>query len=151
MRKLFFTLLYCLLLSQYSSGQTDSKSDGTGSANPVDSPQSKQSKGLSSDIYEKDPDEDKKSISAKVKLLREMGEIEVFFEGKDKGPYVLKEGPNLGLYKDRLMKSQKSKDQKANVKIEKDFIVSVELPEVKEKPKDSKSDVDSVLDSILKK
>jgi hypothetical protein len=147
MRKLFFILLYCLFLSQYSLGQSDS----AGSTNPVDSPQSKQSKGLSSDIYEKDPDEDKKSISAKVKLLREMGEIEVFFEGKDKGPYVLKEGPNLGLYKDRLMKSQKSKDQKANVKIEKDFIVSVELPEVKEKPKDSKSDVDSVLDSILKK
>lgn len=122
----------------------------TGSKN--DSPQSSApKKGLSTEIYEKDPNEDNKTINAKVNLIREMGDIEVFFDGKDKGPYILKEGPNLGLYKERLIKSQKSKDLKASVKIEKDYIVSVEVTENKEKPKSQKSDVDSVLDSVFKK
>lgn len=143
MRILIFTLFFLSL--NHSFAQTDSSLNN-------DSPQSsKQSKGLSADIYEKDPNEDKKSINAKVTLIREMGDIEVFFDGKDKGPYILKEGPNVGLYKERLIKSQKSKDLKAAVKIEKDYIVSVDVIEVKEKPKDAKSDVDSVLDSVFKK
>lgn len=138
---------------QLSFGQDDS-------SQKIDSPQvspsgpaspSGPSNKLSADIYEKDANEDKKSLSSKVNFIREMGEIEVFFDGQDKGPYILKEGPNLGLYKDRLIKSQKSKELKVNVKVEKDYIVSVELSETKEKPKDSKSDVESVLDSVFKK
>lgn len=143
MRNLIFVLFFLSLNHSFAQSDSSAKND---------SPQSnKQGKGLSSDIYEKDPDEDKKSINAKVTLIREMGDIEVFFDGKDKGPYILKEGPNLGLYKERLIKSQKSKDLKASVKIEKDYIVSVEVSEPKEKPKDAKSDVDSVLDSVFKK
>lgn len=135
---------------QLSFGQDDS-------SQKIDSPQispsspSGPSNKLSADIYEKDANEDKKILSSKVNFIREMGEIEVFFDGQDKGPYILKEGPNLGLYKDRLIKSQKSKELKVNVKVEKDYIVSVELSETKEKPKDSKSDVESVLDSVFKK
>lgn len=144
MRKLVLTFTF--LLFSYSLVKAQDSSHNN------DSPQSNApKKGLSTDIYEKDPNEDNKTISAKVNLIREMGDIEVFFDGKDKGPYILKEGPNLGLYKDRLIKSQKSKDLKASVKIEKDYIVSVEISENKEKPKSSKSDVDSVLDSVFKK
>lgn len=144
MRNLILT--FAILIFSYSLAQAQD----SGSTN--DSPQSNTpKKGLSADIYEKDPNEDNKTINAKVNLIREMGDIEVFFDGKDKGPYILKEGPNLGLYKERLIKSQKSKDLKASVKIEKDYIVSVEVSENKEKPKNTKSDVDSVLDSVFKK
>lgn len=144
MRKLVLTFTFLLFSCSLVKAQDSSHNN--------DSPQSKPpKKGLSTDIYEKDPNEDNKTINAKVNLIREMGDIEVFFDGKDKGPYILKEGPNLGLYKERLIKSQKSKDLKASVKIEKDYIVSVEVSENKEKPKSSKSDVDSVLDSVFKK
>ncbi len=145
---ILFLFSFQLSLGQdVSLGQDDS-------SQKIDSPQvnpSSPSKKLSADIYEKDTNEDKKNLNSKVSLIREMGEIEVFFEGQDKGPYILKEGPSLGLYKERLIKSQKSKEIKVNVKIEKDYIVSVELTETKEKPKDSKSDVESVLDSVFKK
>ncbi|MCK6597809.1 MAG: hypothetical protein L6Q37_05550 [Bdellovibrionaceae bacterium] len=105
---------------------------------------------LSSQIFEADDKEDKKSFSAKVKMIREMGDIEVFFEGKDKGPFMLPESSSLGLYKERLIKSQKSKNQNVKVKIEKDNITSVELDEATQN-KTPKENVDSVIDSMLKK
>lgn len=144
MRKLIFNLAFLIFIQPAVYAQDMGQKN--------DSPQSApQKKGLSSEIYEKDSNEDNRTINAKVHLIREMGDIEVFFDGKDKGPYILKEGPNLGLYKERLIKSQKSKDLKASVKIEKDYIVSVEVSESKEKPKSQKSEVDSVLDSVFKK
>lgn len=146
MRKIVLLTLYWLLPSSALLAQESVQK------HKVDSPQSVKSKKLSSDIYEKEPSQDKRTLSAKVKLVREYGEeIEVFLEGKDKGPFRLKEGPSLGLYKERLIKSQKSKDLKANISLNKDFIVSVEIPKAAPQTNNSKSDVDSVLDSILKK
>lgn len=145
MRKLIFNLTFLIFIQPAVYAQDmGQKHDSPQSASPKKG-------GLSSDIYEKDPTEDNRTINAKVHLIREMGDIEVFFDGKDKGPYILREGPNLGLYKERLIKSQKSKDLKASVKIEKDYIVSVEVSESKEKPQSQKSEVDSVLDSVFKK
>jgi hypothetical protein len=148
---ILFLFSFQLLFGQDDTSQKiDSPQVSPASPASPSSPSGPSNK-LSADIYEKDANEDKKSLSSKVNFIREMGEIEVFFDGQDKGPYILKEGPNLGLYKDRLIKSQKSKELKVNVKVEKDYIVSVELSETKEKPKDSKSDVESVLDSVFKK
>ncbi len=104
--------------------------------------------GLSADIYEKE--DSSFSFTAHVNMIRETDVIEVFFEGKNKGPYLLKEGPNLGLYKERLAKSQKNKTQTVSVKTTDDVITAVEIVEIKKDEK-KKSDYDAILDDILKK
>ncbi|MBL7555155.1 MAG: hypothetical protein JNM24_04975 [Bdellovibrionaceae bacterium] len=109
----------------------------------------KKSKGLSADIYEKE-DSAVKSFTGHVNLIRETDTVEVFFDGKYKGPYLLKDDPNLGAFKEKLIKSQKNKNQNVTVKVSEDVITSVELVENKA-PQQKKSDTDSVLDDILKK
>lgn len=106
---------------------------------------------LSADIYEKE--DTTVSFSSRPTLIRETDIIEVFFEGKNKGPYILKDGPSLGLFKERLIKSQKNKNQSVNIKINDDVITSVDLAEAKAAPSEEKkkSDLDSVLDDMLKK
>ncbi|MBL7543534.1 MAG: hypothetical protein JNL11_06935 [Bdellovibrionaceae bacterium] len=104
---------------------------------------------LSADIYEKE-ESSTVSFSGRVNLIRETDIIEVFFDGKNKGPYVLKEGPSLGELKEKLIKSQKNKNQNVNVKITDDVITSVELTESKA-PANKKSDLNSVLDDMIKK
>lgn len=108
----------------------------------------KKPKPLSADIYEKE--DTVKSFSAHVNLIRETDTIEVFFDGNNKGPYILKDDPNLGVFKEKLIKSQKNKNQNVTVKINEDVITSVELTENKAATQ-KKSDMDSVLDDILKK
>lgn len=108
----------------------------------------KTSNKISADIYEKE--DTSSAFSAHVNLIRETDVIEVFFNGKNKGPYLLKDNPNLGVFKERLAKSQKNKNQTVTVKIVDDVITSVELVEVKATEK-KKSDLDSVLGDILKK
>lgn len=129
---LFFYLLFSL------SAYTEEN-------NQIPNPQ--KSSTLSADIYEKT--QDTKSFSDKVNLIRESDTIEVFFQGKIKGPFVLKDGPELGLFKERLIKSQKSQNQKVTVKIVDDTITSVVLEESKSQNK--KDDMKGVLDDILKK
>lgn len=116
------------------------ESDGT--------PRSQKPKGLNADIYEKE-EAAVTSFTGHVNLIRETDTIEVFFDGKNKGPYVLKDDPNLGAFKEKLVKSQKNKNQNVTVKIREDVITSVELAEIKTPEK--KSDTESVLDDILKK
>ena len=101
------------------------------------------------EIYEKE-ESTKGSFTAHVTTIRESETVEVFFDGKNKGPYILKDDPNLGVFKERLVKSQKKKDQTVNVKTTDDVITGVELVEVKATEK-KKSDLDSVLSDILKK
>ena len=72
--------------------------DGNGDAG------SKKPKVLSTDIYEKE-ESAVKSLTGHVNLIRETDTIEVFFDGKDKGPFLLKDDPNLGVFKERLVKS----------------------------------------------
>tara|TARA_B110001454_G_scaffold219202_1_gene252017 strand:+ start:109692 stop:110135 length:444 start_codon:yes stop_codon:yes gene_type:complete len=108
----------------------------------------KKSQTMSADIYEKE--DSVKSFSGHVNLIRETDTIEVFFDGKNKGPYILKDDPNLGAFKEKLIKSQKNKNQNVTVKISEDVITGVELVEIKAAEK-KKSDIDSVLDDILKK
>lgn len=103
---------------------------------------------LAVEIYEKE--ETVKSFSAHVSMIRETDTIEVFFDGKNKGPYILKDGPELGALKEKLIKSQKNKNQNVTVKVNEDVITSVDLVEIKA-PTQKKSDIDSVLDDILKK
>jgi len=117
--------------------------DGNGDAG------SKKPKVLSTDIYEKE-ESAVKSLTGHVNLIRETDTIEVFFDGKDKGPFLLKDDPNLGVFKERLVKSQKNKNQNVTVKVTEGVITSVELVENKA-PQQKKSDTDSVLDDILKK
>ena len=131
LRPLLFTTFIIVSLSSYAN-------EGTG----------KKSTGMSTDIYEKE--DDAKSFSAHVNLIRETDVIEVFFDGNNKGPYLLKDSPNLGLFKERLAKSQKNKNQNVTVKITDDVITDVEISEIKAKVQ-KKSDLDSVLDDILKK
>ena len=109
---------------------------------------SKKSKALSADIYEKE-ESAVKSFTGRVNLIRETDTIEVFFDGKNKGPYILKDDPNLGAFKEKLVKSQKNKNQNVTVKLSEDVITGVELVEIKAPEK--KSDTESVLDDILKK
>jgi hypothetical protein len=119
--------------------------------NPKDSGEEgmpKKAKAMSADIYEKE--DAAKSFSGHVSLIRETDTIEVFFDGKNKGPYILKDDPNLGVFKEKLIKSQKNKNKNVTVKISDDAITSVELVEIKAAEK-KKSDMDSVLDDILKK
>lgn len=103
---------------------------------------------LNSDIYEKE--DDTKTLTGKVKIIRDMESVEVFLETKPSGPFLLKEGPSLGLFKERLIKSQKSSNRTVTIKIKNDYIESVELAPESKKP-DSKENMDSVLDSIFKK
>ncbi|OYZ15213.1 MAG: hypothetical protein B7Y39_16460 [Bdellovibrio sp. 28-41-41] len=108
----------------------------------------KKAKAMSADIYEKE--DAVTSFTGHVNLIRETDTIEVFFDGKNKGPYILKEGPSLGAFKEKLIKSQKNKNQNVTVKVTDDAITSVEIVEIKAVEK-KKSDMDSVLDDILKK
>lgn len=108
-----------------------------------------QSSGLSADIYEKE--DPVSSFSGHVNLIRETDVIEVFFDGPKKGPFILKDDGNLGLFKGRLAKSQTSKNQNVTVQIKDDVITGVELVDAKSAPDDKKSDLDSVLSDILKK
>lgn len=103
---------------------------------------------LSADIYEKE--DSSSSFTAHVNLIRETDVLEVFFDGKNKGPYLLKDNASLGLFKERLSKSQKNKAQTVTVKITDEVITSVELVEIKKAEKKN-GDLDSVLDDILKK
>lgn len=118
-----------------------------GAEKPGDKPPNKPN-NLTADVYEKE--DASVSFSAHVNLIRETDVIEVFFDGKNKGPFLLKDGPNIGLFKERLTKSQKKKEQNVTVKATEDVITSVELVEIKDQEK-KKSDLDSVLDDILKK
>ncbi len=105
---------------------------------------------LSADIYEKE--DSSSSFTAAVKLIRETDVIEVFFDSpKNKGPYLLKDSPNLGVFKERLSKSQKNKGQTVIVNLADDVITNVELTEKKAAEEKKKSDLDSVLDDMLKK
>jgi hypothetical protein len=115
----------------------------------ADDANDKKQKAMSADIYEKE-EPATKSFSGRVNMIRETDTIEVFFDGKHKGPFILKDDPNLGLFKERLAKSQKNKNQNVSVKISDEVITSVELVEIKA-PANKKSDMDSVLDDILKK
>ncbi|GEM_PF-3505513 len=133
---LLFIVSFCVVESAHAQ-------DGGGEGG------AKKSKGLSADIYEKE-DSAVKSFTGHVNLIRETDTVEVFFDGKYKGPYLLKDDPNLGAFKEKLIKSQKNKNQNVTVKVSEDVITSVELVENKA-PQQKKSDTDSVLDDILKK
>jgi hypothetical protein len=124
------------------------ESDGEKTDKKTAAPQAAKSHGLSADVYEKE--DSITSFSAHVNMIRETDVIEVFFDGKNKGPYLLKDDPNLGAFKERLAKSQKNKNQTVTVKVNDDVITNVELTEIKAVEK-KKSDLDSVLSDILKK
>lgn len=136
LRRLMTTLVF--IVSLFSVNTVYGQDDST----------PKKAKAMSADIYEKE--DVVKSFSGHVNLIRETDTVEVFFDGKNKGPYVLKEGPNLGAFKEKLIKSQKNKSQNVTVKVSEDAITSVEIVEIKPVDK-KKSDMDSVLDDILKK
>lgn len=111
---------------------------------------SQEKTGASADIYEKE-ESATKSFSARVNMIRETDVIEVFFDGSSKGPFLLKDDPNLGIFKERLTKSQKNKSQSVNVQVKDEVITNVELAEAKAAPQNKKSDLNTVLDDILKK
>lgn len=140
LRQAALALLFIVSLNGVKSVQAQ---EGSGEAS------TKKSKGLSADIYEKE-ESAVKSFTGHVNLIRETDTVEVFFDGKYKGPYILKDDPNLGVFKERLIKSQKNKNQNVTVKVNEDVITGVELVENKA-PQQKKSDTDSVLDDILKK
>jgi len=144
LRRLMKTSFFIVsLFSLNAVNAQESPKDGGGEdASP------KKVKPISADIYEQE--DAVKSFTGHVNLIRETDTIEVFFDGKNKGPFMLKEGPNLGAFKEKLIKSQKNKDQNVTVKITDDTITSVEIVEIKAAEK-KKSDMDSVLDDILKK
>ena len=137
---LYFFIIVSLSLKAQEGGESDEdkKSDL----------KAKTKSKLSADIYEKE--DTTLSFSAPVKLIRDSDVVEVFFEGKYKGPYILKNDPNIGVFKERLIKSQKNKKQSVSVKVVDDVITGVELIEQKTTEK-KKDDMDSVLDDILKK
>lgn len=140
LRQATLALLLIVSLSASESAQAQ-ESGGEGG--------SKKNKGLSADIYEKE-ESAIKSFTGHVSLIRETDTIEVFFDGKNKGPYILKDDPNLGVFKEKLIKSQKNKNQNVTVKVNEDVITGVDLVEIKSQQQ-KKSDTDSVLDDILKK
>lgn len=147
-----FAVLGIIIVSLSSFGQNiGENSDPDSSPKKQASPtsQNPKSNSLSADIYEKE--DSIKSFSAHVNLIRETDVIEVFFDGKIKGPFVLKDNPNLGVFKERLAKSQKNKNQNVSVKVTDEAITSVELVETTAPNANKKSDIDSVLDDILKK
>lgn len=140
LRQATLLLFFIVSLASVESVQAQ---EGGGEGN------SKKPKAMSADIYEKE-ESAVKSFTGHVNLIRETDTIEVFFDGKNKGPYILKDDPNIGVFKERLIKSQKNKNQNVTVKINEDTITSVELVENKA-PQEKKSDIDSVLGDILKK
>ncbi len=144
LRRLMITFIFIVSLFPLNAvnAQESPKDGGNEEGMP------KKAKAMSADIYEQE--DSIKSFSGHVNLIRETDTIEVFFDGKNKGPYILKEGPNLGAFKEKLIKSQKNKNQNVTVKVNDDAITSVELVEIKAVEK-KKSDMDSVLDDILKK
>jgi hypothetical protein len=82
-------------------------------------------------VFEKEDSEE--TFTAKVSVVREIQEeIEVFFEGNKKGPYILPDGPHHGLYMQRLEKSKKSSGPMVKVTIDNDRLQSVDIVEKKE-------------------
>ena len=142
MRRFALSAIIIVSLSTHSEEEGE-KSDKKSAA-----PQAAKSHGLSTDVYEKE--ESASSFTAHVNLIRETDVIEVFFDGKNKGPYLLKDDPNLGVFKERLAKSKKNKNQNVTVKVADEVITNVEIVEIKATEK-KKSDLDSVLSDILKK
>ncbi len=140
LRRLIFLGFIIVSLASHSEEGGDKKAVVDGDDAPKASP---------TQIYEKE-ESTKGSFTAHVTTIRESETVEVFFDGKNKGPYILKDDPNLGVFKEKLVKSQKKKDQTVNVKTTDDVITGVELVEVKAAEK-KKSDLDSVLSDILKK
>ncbi len=115
---------------------------------PLNIAEAKEKKSrFNSQIYESEPTEQR--FSAKVKLLRDMDETEVFFESSSNGgPYILSsKNPNIGMYKARLEKSRK-KGLPVNVVVDNDHIKSVEIVEAKERVPASEKEL---IDSIFKK
>lgn len=91
----------------------------------------KQKSTVNTQVYEKEATDE--SFSAKVSVVRDVhDEVEVFFDGPKKGPYTLPDGPNQGLYMERLEKSKKASGPSVQVTIDNDRIQSVEIVQRKE-------------------
>lgn len=103
---------------------------------------------LNTQVFEAESDQ--QTFSGKVKIVRDIGETEVFFESsKNPGPYILPESlPSYGLYKARLEKSKKSGGPTLKVVVDNDRIKSVEIDESAKPSSTSEKDV---IDSLFKK